>query len=120
MTSSPNSPTLDKLRNISSTLVELRKATDSAEALRDELVRELYKSGKHSAINLAKAGGFTRGRIYQIMREVPVDAEDTEFAAFAERFDAAVEHAADEYFRAGSEGSVDDFFPLDLLLRERA
>lgn len=120
MSNSLNTPSLDRLRSISATVIELRKATYSAEALRDELVRELFKSGNHSAINLAKVIGSTRGRIYQIIDEPYPEAEDTEFAAFAERFDAAIEHAVEEYFRAGSEGSVDDFFPLDLLLRERA
>lgn len=120
MSNSLNTPSLDRLRNISSTVLELRRATLSAEALRDQLVRDLFASGNHSAINLAKIIGATRGRIYQIIDEPRPDAEDTEYAAFAERFDAAIEHAVDEYLHAGSEGSVDDFFPLDVLLRNRA
>jgi hypothetical protein len=56
---------LARLRELSTTVEEARRALDEATARRDDVVRELRRQGLHLN-DIAEAAGLTIGRVSQI------------------------------------------------------
>lgn len=108
-----NTDELERFQQLAQTVTELRAASKKFEQLRDSEFRRLRAAGV-SVIDLANVAGLTRFRVYQIL-EQPVD--DFDVPEYLERFDAAFDHALDEWEAAGRDGDLDDYFPLEALLK---
>lgn len=101
---------LDELRAACSVVDQVRRAAESAEALRDRLMRQMRREGM-SAIQIAQATGVHRSRVYVILSEHPEDDP-----ALDELLDSAWSEAIYEWDRSGRADEIEDHFPLEALL----
>lgn len=108
----------ERLATIASAIGVLREQLNAAEAVRDELIRDMRREG-YSAIKLAQLAGVARQRAYQIIDAPGPDADDDDYAEMHERIEDAWQHAVQEWAESDGSGTPEDFFPLELLLDRR-
>lgn len=120
MDSTLNEPELAQLASMSRAIVDLRSALNRLEDSRAALIRRLDSSGTNRAL-MADVAGLSRGRIWQIMNPAyregadGFDADvDTDLLNLA---DSLWEYAVDQWEKSGGDGSPDDYFPIDAVLR---
>jgi hypothetical protein len=101
---------LDALRAMGATCDELEVTLTRLQRYRNEQVRRLFEAG-HSAIQLGKTLGFSRGRIYQIIHE-PESGDEYDYANFADHVAELWADAFDRWESAEFAGSPDDYFNL--------
>ena len=90
---------------------DMRAAVDSLEAARDAALRRYCERLEVNRVQLARACGLSRSRLYSILE--PSETPDGPDVDAIERADALWDEAVSRWHEAGGEGTPDDYFPLD-------
>lgn len=95
---------------------DMRAAVESLEAARDAAIRRHCERLEVNRVQLARALGLSRARLYAILEPLVVADEDgrqyPDIDAI-ERADALWQEAVSRWQESGGEGSPDDYFPLE-------